>query len=122
MTDFVDPLEEPLDLDRDPDRPLDDVERVMTPATSTSTPTRSEDEPRRRGHEERKATMTDFVDPLEEPLDLDRDRRRPLDPDVDEALVDSAEADRQAAEDGTKVTSASEGDPMDETTPVDNLE
>ena len=40
--------------------------------------------------------MTDFVDPLEEPLDLDRDRRRPLDPDVDEALVDSAEADRQA--------------------------
>ena len=41
---------------------------------------------------------------------------------MDEALVDSAEADRQAAEDGTKVTSASEGDPMDETTPVDNLE
>ena len=66
--------------------------------------------------------MTDFVDPLEEPLDLDPDGRRPLDPDVDEALVESAEADRQAAEDGTKVTSASEGDPLDETTPVDNLE
>ena len=31
--------------------------------------------------------MTDFVDPLEEPLDVDRDPRRPLDPDVDEALV-----------------------------------
>ena len=73
-------------------------------------------------HEERNASMTDFVDPLEEPLDLDRDPRQPLDPDVDEALVDSAGADRQAAEDGTKVTSASEGDPMDETTPVDNLE
>jgi len=73
-------------------------------------------------HEERNANMTDFVDPLEEPLDLDRDPRRPLDPDVDDALVDSAEADRQAAEEGTKVTSASEGDPMDETTPVDNLE
>ena len=73
-------------------------------------------------HEERNANMTDFVDPLEEPLDLDRDPDRPLDPDVDEALVDSAEADRQAAEDGTKVSSASEGDPLDETTPVDNLE
>ena len=65
--------------------------------------------------------MTDFVDPLEEPFDADRDAR-PLDPDVDDALVDSSEADRQAAEDGTKVTSASEGDPLDETTPVDNWE
>ena len=50
--------------------------------------------------------MTDFVDPLEEPFDADRDPR-PLDPDVDDARVDSSEADRQAAEDGTKVTSAS---------------
>jgi hypothetical protein len=66
--------------------------------------------------------MTDFVDPLTGPLDPDRNARPPLDPDVDEARVDSAEADRQAAEEGTKVTSASEGDPMDETTPVDNLE
>ena len=66
--------------------------------------------------------MTDFVDPLEEPLDVDRDPSRPLDPDVDDALDDSAEADRQAAEEGTTVTSASEGVPMDETTPVDNLE
>ena len=65
--------------------------------------------------------MTDFVDPLEEPFDADRDPR-PLDPDVDDASVDSSEADRQAAEDGTKVTSASEGDPLDETTPVDNWE
>ena len=61
------------------------------------------------------------MDPLEEPLDADRDAR-PLDADVDDALVDSSEADRQAAEDGTKVTSASEGDPLDETTPVDNWE
>jgi len=66
--------------------------------------------------------MTDFVDPLEEPLDLDRDTDAPLDPEVDDDLVDSAEADRQAAVDGTKVTSASEGDAMDDTTPVDNLE
>jgi hypothetical protein len=66
--------------------------------------------------------MTDFVDPLEEPFDADRDPRPPLDPDVDDARVDSSEADRQAAEDGTKVTSASEGDPLDETTPVDNWE
>jgi hypothetical protein len=54
--------------------------------------------------------------------DLNRDSDAPLDPDVDDAQVDSADADRQAAEDGTKVTSASEGDPMDDETPVDNLE
>ena len=66
--------------------------------------------------------MTDAVDPLEGPLDLDRDDDVPLDPDVDADEVDSADADHQAAEDGTKVTSASEGDPMDDTTPVDNLE
>jgi hypothetical protein len=65
--------------------------------------------------------MTDFVDPLEEPFDADRGAE-PLDPDVDDARVDSSDADRQAAEDGTKVTSASEGDPLDETTPVDNWE
>ena len=42
--------------------------------------------------------MTDSVDPLEEPLEQDRDPRAPHDPDVNEALVDSAEADRHAAE------------------------
>ena len=69
--------------------------------------------------------MTDAGNtPFEEPLGFDRDRDRdaPLDADIDPDQVDSAEADRQAAEDGTKVTSASEGDPMDDTTPVDNLE
>ena len=66
--------------------------------------------------------MTDARDPLEGPLDFDRDEDAPLDPDVDADQVDSADADRQAATDGTKVTSASEGDPMDDTTPVDNLE
>ena len=67
--------------------------------------------------------MTDAGNnPFEEPLGFDRDRDAPLDTDIDADQVDSAEADRQAAEDGTKVTSASEGDPMDDTTPVDNLE
>lgn len=74
--------------------------------------------------------MADFVDPIEEPqTHLDRDADAPLDPDLDnEDLLTSAEADRRAAvagddpEDGTEVTSASEGDPMDDTTPVDNLE
>ena len=56
------------------------------------------------------------------PLNPDRDSDAPLDPDVDDDQLDSSEADRQAAEEGTKVTSASEGDAMDESTPVDNLE
>ncbi|WP_173924389.1 hypothetical protein [Agromyces sp. Marseille-P2726] len=55
-------------------------------------------------------------------LNPDRDPDAPLDPDADDNQLDSAEADRRAAEEGTKVTSASEGDPMDEETPVDNLE
>ena len=56
-------------------------------------------------------------------LNPDRDQDAPLDPDVDDDQLDSADADRQAAaEEGTKVTSASEGDAMDESTPVDNLE
>jgi hypothetical protein len=68
--------------------------------------------------------MTDAGNtPFEEPLGFDRDRDdAPLDTDIDADQIDSADADRQAAEDGTKVTSASEGDPMDDTTPVDNLE
>jgi hypothetical protein len=67
--------------------------------------------------------MTDAGNtPFEEALGFDRDLDAPLDTDIDADQVDSAEADRQAAEDGTKVTSASEGDPMDDTTPVDNLE
>ncbi|MFE6253702.1 hypothetical protein [Agromyces sp. NPDC057865] len=90
--------------------------------------------PRARGIGEGKDTVTDFVDPLEEPFAQDRDPRPPLDPDLEEELVESADADRQAAEEGTspgaspdardgsEVTSASEGDPLDETTPVDNLE
>jgi hypothetical protein len=55
-------------------------------------------------------------------LNPDRDQDAPLDPDVDDDQLDSANADRQAAGEGTKVTSASEGDAMDESTPVDNLE
>ena len=86
---------------------------------------------RARGIREGQDTVTDFVDPLEEPFAQDRDPRPPLDPDLEEELDD---ADRQAAEegampgaspdarDGSEVTSASEGDPLDETTPVDNLE
>lgn len=66
--------------------------------------------------------MTDARDPFEHPLDPDRDIDAPLDPDIDADQIDSAEADRRAAQEGTKVTSASEGDPMDDTTPVDNLE
>ncbi|MBT2516330.1 hypothetical protein J7E29_02685 [Streptomyces sp. ISL-90] len=75
--------------------------------------------------------MADFVDPIKEPLKthLDRDADAPLDPDLDnDDVLTSAEADRRAAaagtkpEDGTEVTSASEGDPLDDTTPVDNLE
>ncbi len=48
--------------------------------------------------------MTDFVDPREEPLMFDRDPRdlrdrdAGLDPGVNEDLIDSAEADRLAAE------------------------
>ena len=90
--------------------------------------------PRVRGDRKGDGTVTDFVDPLEEPFAQDRDPRPPLDPDVEDELVDSADADRQAAEEGTRpgdspdardgseVTSASEGDPLDDTTPVDNLE
>lgn len=89
--------------------------------------------PRARGDRKGDGTVTDFVDPLEEPFDQDRDPR-PLDPDVDDDRIASADADRQAAEDGelpgdapdardgSDVTSASDGDPLDETTPVDNLE
>lgn len=73
---------------------------------------------------------TDRNDGLFDP-DLDRDGDVPLDPDENDARVDSAEADRVASEEGTlstagrdgsEVTSASEGDPLDESTPVDNLE
>ena len=68
--------------------------------------------------------MTDAREPFEQPFvrDADAGDDAPLDADLDADQVDSAEADRQAAEDGTKVTSASEGDPMDDSTPVDNLE
>lgn len=53
--------------------------------------------------------MSSFVDPLEEPLreqrgfptDTADDEDAPLDQDVDEDVVDSAEADRRAAEEGT---------------------
>ena len=70
--------------------------------------------PRARGDRGGKDTVTDFVDPLEEPLDQDRDPRRPLDPDVEDALVDSADADRQAAEAGTLPGDALD-DPADRT-------
>ena len=70
--------------------------------------------------------MSSFVDPLEEPLDQDRRADGPLDADVNDDLVDSADADQRAAEhgiDGTEETGgASEGEPLDPNTPVDNLE
>lgn len=77
--------------------------------------------------------MSDASDRNAGPFDPDlvRDGDVPLDPDANDALVDSAEADRVASEEGTlstgsrdgsEVTSASEGDPLDDSTPVDNLE
>ena len=64
--------------------------------------------------------MTDFVDPIEEPLDRDRDPDAPFDPDLNEDLINSAEADRLAAEHRADVTD--EGDSMDDTAPVEKLE
>jgi hypothetical protein len=82
--------------------------------------------------EERKRTLSDATDRTDGPIDPDLDQDdEPLDPDANDARVDSAEADRVASEEGTlsnegrdgsEVTSASEGDPLDDTTPVDNLE
>jgi hypothetical protein len=76
--------------------------------------------------------MSDATDRNDGPIDPDLDQDdEPLDPDANDALVDSAEADRVASEagtlsndgrDGSEVTSASEGDPLDDSTPVDNLE
>ena len=72
--------------------------------------------------------MTDFVDPLEEPLMFDRDprdRHAGLDPGVNEDLIDSAEADRLAAEQSAETAGddgADDGDTMGDTQPVDNLE
>jgi hypothetical protein len=76
-----------------------------------------------------------FPDAIDEDIDASRVRAVPgtggpddagdvdLDSDEVRGLGDSSETDRPAAAaEGTKVTSASEGDPMDETTPVDNLE
>lgn len=60
--------------------------------------------------------MTDFVDPLEEPLDLDRDPDAPFDPDLDDDLIDSAEADRAATMD------ESDDDALGDTAPLDLLE
>ncbi|QTX03832.1 hypothetical protein [Agromyces archimandritae] len=81
--------------------------------------------------------MTDFVDPLEEPYAADRAAATPPDAGAEEAFEARREAERREAEneaaetrpgpspdaaDGTQVTSASEGDALDPTTPVDNLE
>jgi len=76
--------------------------------------------------------MTDFVDPREEPLMFDRDPRdlrdrdAGLDPGVNEDLIDSAEADRLAAEHRAEQAGYDEdddeGDAMGDTQPVDNLE
>lgn len=78
--------------------------------------------------------MTDFVDPLEEPLAYDPDPRQAQafaeqDAEAERqarefADEDKREADEEqsAAHDGTEVTSASEGEPLDDSTPVDNLE
>ncbi|KQZ08693.1 hypothetical protein ASD23_09895 [Agromyces sp. Root1464] len=59
--------------------------------------------------------MTDFVDPLEEPLDLDRDPDAPFDPDLDDDLIDSAEADRAATTDDSD-------DTLGDTAPLERLE
>lgn len=75
--------------------------------------------------------MTDFVDPRQEPLMFDRDPRdlrdpdAALDPGVNEDLIDSAEADRLAAEQRAEAgydDSDDENDGMGDTQPVDNLE
>lgn len=66
--------------------------------------------------------MTDFVDPREEPLVFNRDPNAPLDPELNEDLIDSAEADRLAAERNAEAASEDEGDAMVDTQPVDNLE
>ena len=87
-----------------------------------------------RARTERNVIMTDFVDPLGEPLSYDRDPRQARefaeeDAEAEELAREYAEederegeAERSAAQDGTEVTSASEGEPLDESTPVDNLE
>lgn len=66
--------------------------------------------------------MTDFVDPREEPLVFNRDPNAPLDPELNEDLIDSAEADRLAAERSAEEANDDEGDAMGDTQPVDNLE
>ena len=74
--------------------------------------------------------MTDFVDPRQEPLMFDRDPRDlrdrdGLDPGVNEDLIDSAEADRLAAEQRAEQAGDDEADDDDtvgDTQPVDNLE
>ena len=61
---------------------------------------------------------------IDEDIDASRVRAVPGTGGPDDAgdvELDPGEVERPA-EDGTKVTSASEGDPMDENTPVDNLE
>jgi hypothetical protein len=104
--------------------PLDDTEQVRKDVSYSPG---SEDE-----------TAAKQRDPLPDAIDEDIDASRvravpgtggpddagdvDLDSDEVRGLGDSSETDRPAAEEGTKVTSASEGDPMDETTPVDNLE
>ena len=74
--------------------------------------------------------MTDFVDPRQEPLMFDRDPRdlrdpdAALDPGVNEDLIDSAEADRLAAEHRAEAgydDDDDEDDGMGDTQPVDNL-
>ncbi|WP_022893562.1 hypothetical protein [Agromyces subbeticus] len=57
--------------------------------------------------------MTDFVDPLEEPLDLDRDPGARYEDELDDDLIDSAQADREASIDD------SDDDGLGETSPLD---
>jgi hypothetical protein len=70
--------------------------------------------------------MSDFVDPRQEPLVFNRDPDAPLDPDLNEDLIDSAEADRLAAQRSAEEASADEAsdddDTLGDTQPVDNLE
>jgi hypothetical protein len=65
--------------------------------------------------------MTDYDTP-KEPFDLDRDRDAALDPDLNDDLIDSAEADQLAAERRADATDGYDNDELEDTRPVDPLE
>jgi hypothetical protein len=66
--------------------------------------------------------MTDYDSP-KEPFDLGRDpEAAAVDPDLNEDLIDSVEADRLAAERRAEATDAGEDDQLEDTMPIDPLE